>query len=506
MLFIGLHMTLFQVIGYDLSRFIGDLGDSRFILAIVEYNFQWMIGNYNNYWEGFFMYPDVEVISYSDNLLGVLPIYAFFRLFGIDYMTSFQLLLISCHVLNYCVCYICFFKLSNNSFASALGAFLFSFSIILNGMHNHPQFTFRFCIPLFFYFFYNYLTSKQVKYLLFTTLALTFQFYLGIYLGYFLLLIAIFFAAFFFIVNWKGFEYLKMTLKHILFFSLVLIISVSPLFYYYFKRSLITGYYVNYEYYMQTIPRFTSYLKSFDSSLIWSVFRNTNVNSLYPWFHTLFPGLFVFVTIGFSFYLSLKRNNIILVLFLVLITFISFTLYYEGHTFYGYLMKVPGIKAARVVSRIVAVLIFIVSWMFCLQLALFHQKFLQTRKWLLIIIPLFLVLDNYCLPAGFKSFSKQESTERVSYVKAKVENQAGNKNLKVLAYLSEKQKDIHLIHIDAMLCALEMNKKTINGYSSSCHRDFGQFWDLADSVSLNHWCEKMKVSMDSVIVVREDAF
>src|ERR1043166_798221 len=75
----GLHLFFFRLTGYDLGRMIGDEGDSRFIMALTEYDYQWLLGHYTDYWEGFFMYPDHEVISYSDNLLGILPFYATFR-------------------------------------------------------------------------------------------------------------------------------------------------------------------------------------------------------------------------------------------------------------------------------------------------------------------------------------------------------------------------------------------------------------------------------------------
>ncbi len=74
LLFCGLYASVFQITGFNLQRIAGDLGVySQFIISIVEFNYQWLIGNYNSYWDGFFMYPDSEVISYSDNLLGSLP-------------------------------------------------------------------------------------------------------------------------------------------------------------------------------------------------------------------------------------------------------------------------------------------------------------------------------------------------------------------------------------------------------------------------------------------------
>ena len=101
----GLHITVFQTTGYNLKHIIGDLGDSRFIISITEFNYQWLKGSYSNYWDGFFMYPDKEVISYSDNLLGITPFYTLFRVIGFNYLTAFQLLNILCHILNFVCCF-----------------------------------------------------------------------------------------------------------------------------------------------------------------------------------------------------------------------------------------------------------------------------------------------------------------------------------------------------------------------------------------------------------------
>ena len=450
------------------------------------------------------MYPDKEVISYSDNLLGITPLYALFRLTGFDFLTSFQLLIILCHILNFTFCFFCFYKLIDNKYAAACGAFIFAFSIILDGIHNHPQYTFRFCIPLFFYFLYNYLNTFSFKYLFYSAVFLALQFYLGVYLGYFLLIISIAFVFCHFLFNYPNLINFKKFGRQSLQAVPVLAIPLIPLFYFYYKRSQITGYYTDYDFYMQTIPRLSSYFKSFPGSITWSFLTNTNVNSKYEWVHILFPGILIFISIIMSVYLIFKGENkkLYLTLLLTLFIFILFTINYNGHTLYGYLMKIPGIKAARVVSRVVTVLIFFGGWLVCLNISYLQIKFSKYSKVLIIVLPVILFFDNYCFPHEFKTFDKKECRSRINIIKQKISVRSPYKAFAYIPKLegAEVENAPHY-HIDAMLCALELKWKTVNGYSSSAHKLYGPFWRKIDSTSLANWCTNMNLSIDSVLLV-----
>jgi len=502
LLLLGLHITVFQLIGYDLKNIIGDLGDSRFIISIVEYNYQWLSGNYENYWDGFFMYPDKEVISYSDNLLGITPLYGLFRVMGFDFLTSFQLLMIACHILNFVFCFYCFNKFTGNKYAAASGAFIFAFSIALNGVHNHPQYIFRFCIPLFFYFFTTYLNTYNLKNLLYSVFFLILQFYLVIYLGYFLLITAGLFFLIYFLFTSPDIQKLKKLAVHSIPAILVFGLCLFPVFYFYYKRNQITGYYTDYDFYMQTIPRLSSYLKSFPGAISWSFLNNTPVNSKYEWVHILFPGIIVFTSLFFSVYLAFKKQKLYAIILFVLFVFILFTINYNGHTLYGYLMKIPGIKAARVVSRVVIVLIFFGAWLLCLNVKYILENFNAAKKIIIFLLPLLLFFDNYCRPSGFKTFNKSECMNRINKIEQKITGISNYKSYAAFAYIPGTKKDSYIYHIDAMLCALKLKIKTVNGYSSSAHKAYGTFWRDIDSTSLIGWAKAMNLAMDSVLIMK----
>lgn len=501
LLIAGLYLQVFQISGFNLQRIAGDLGDTRFIMAIVEFNFQWLSGNYKDYWDGFFMYPDQEVISYSDNVLGSLPLYALFRFSGADYLYTFQLLVLVSHAMNFFAAYFCFLKMGAQPLSAALGAFIFSFDLALSFLHNHPQFSFRYAIPFCFLFLHTYLQGAQKKHLLYALLALVFQFYLGVYLGYFLFLAAVVYTISYNLIHNRQWQKLKVQVIDLLKTGPVALLLIGPLIYYYIKRGLITGYYNDYNYYMQTVPRPGSYFKAFDGSTTWEFLRKTDVYSDFSWQHPLFPGALVLLSLIFSIWLSFRGNRQFLILSISLFLIISFTTYYEGHTLYGYLMKIPGIKAIRVVSRLICLLVFFAGWLLCLQ----SDLLLKTKPWLktalYLLLPLLLVVDNLSNSSHYKSFSMEECRTRVDRLAQKVNERAPVDRDKILVFLQKDSGNVDFHQLDAMLCALQFGLRTVNGYSSSCHRYYGPFWRKPDLVSLRMWSREMRIDPLQLLVL-----
>ncbi len=507
LLVIGLHSFFFQYYGYDLKYMIGDMGDARFIASIVEYNYQWLIGNYDKYWDGFFMYGDKEVISYSDNLLGSLPLYALIRCTGIHFLTAFQLLILLFHVLNFSCAHFFFKKTTQNKYAAATGAFIFAFSIMLMGVYNYPQFVFRFCIPLFFYFFQRYLTSKKSKDLFWSIFFLVFQFYLGVYIGYFLLFFAfIYFVSYFIFTEPRpSFVQLKNQVAQLIVGFVVFLLGLMPIMYFYYKRKLSNGYYTSYDEVLETVPHISSYLKSFPDSFSWQIIQNTSINSKYGWFHFLFPGGLVFIAIVFSIYLVIKKNNktLYLILLSTLLLFLVLTTEYNKVTLYKYMFDfVPGFKAIRVVSRIVIVAIFFGAWLVSLNLTYVFTNLKKKSYVVIFMLPLILFLDNYVSPKSVNVTQKQITINKIIAIKAKLKKHPNYKNYRVFAYIPYKVNDPSKIQIDAMLAAVYLKMKTINGYSSSCSGKFGLVWSKCDSESVSNWCKDANINIESILVIR----
>lgn len=452
------------------------------------------------------MFPDKEVISYSDNLLGITPFYVLFRVWGTDYLTAFQLLIFLCHVLNFLTCFYALHKLTGNKYAAATGAFIFAFSLALNGIHNHPQFTFRFCIPLFFYHLHQYLTARNLKSLLYSVAFLVLQFYLGVYLGYFLTLFGALYFLSFNLAHYKSFSW-QMLEKYVIHIGISAggaIVTLLPIFYFYYKRNQITGYYTDFNQVLATIPQIPSYFKSHSGSVMWHSLSATPVLSEYSWFHTLFPGALVFACLFASVYLVAKNYNkqlLISILLLLLLAF-ALTTNFNGNTFYDNLLHIPGFKAIRVVSRLILVLLFPFSWIVCLTVKYVFDCYSKAAKIVIMLLPVILFADNFCKAESFKTFSKSECRQRIDAIKNKILSHPDYKNYSAFAYIPASNEEAYKLQIDAMLCAVNLKWKTVNGYSSSCHGKFGPVWENHDSTSVVTWLKEMNTDYKSVLFVK----
>ena len=118
------------------------------------------------------MYPDKRTLTYSDNLLGTLPLYIFFRLLSFDRETSFQLWFLLICALNFISAFLCFKKLKFNLYLSAIGAYIFAFSLTFIAQIGHVQMIAIFCIPWIFYYLIRFFNSWDAKHLGFLVLIL----------------------------------------------------------------------------------------------------------------------------------------------------------------------------------------------------------------------------------------------------------------------------------------------------------------------------------------------
>ena len=97
----GIWFISLGAVHFDLVFYPGDLGDARFNNYLLEHGYRYLVGQDKYFWNADFMYPEAEVISYSDNLLGTVPFYALCRVFGADRETAFQIWYLLMVVLNY---------------------------------------------------------------------------------------------------------------------------------------------------------------------------------------------------------------------------------------------------------------------------------------------------------------------------------------------------------------------------------------------------------------------
>ncbi len=182
---IGMIYFPITLMNWDLSFIPGDLGDARLNNYLLEHGFLWLIGEVHIFWNAPFFYPALNVMAFSDNHLGSLPIYTFFRLLTFDRETAFQLWILVLFSLNFISCYYILRQFKFSPFSAGAGAFVFTFSLPVNARLGHAQLLPRFLVPFGFYYAWRYLNTSHLKYLIGLSLSIVWQLYCTIYIGIF---------------------------------------------------------------------------------------------------------------------------------------------------------------------------------------------------------------------------------------------------------------------------------------------------------------------------------
>lgn len=361
---LGIGLVNLNLTGLNFTFYPGDLVDARFNAYILEHGFQYLTGQNDTYWNAPFMWPEKEVISYSDNLLGSVPIYAAFRIFRFDVLTSFQLWFLLVFFLNYLSCYVFLKWLFSNPYAAIAGALVFAFSIALQSQMAHAQAFPRFFIPIAFLFLLKFGKEWKPEYFLLSILCLTAQFYTAIYLG-FLTMTSL--AVGFMLVPFFGHRTLVIKLKNIWWWLKMLAYTalnaglLYVLFEPYVRRSegMIAP---EFDAIFYTIPELKSFVYSKVGSLSWTSLEHTlwlKIPGYYD--HEIFPGgLMLLGCLVLLIYLitrwKMASSNIKILSVTGLITFFLF-LRIDDWSAYKLLFEIPGYGAMRAMHRIIGVLL-----------------------------------------------------------------------------------------------------------------------------------------------------
>ncbi|MEO8733348.1 MAG: hypothetical protein ABI373_03355, partial [Flavobacteriales bacterium] len=190
----GMWSVPIAVLGPQQTVIPGDLGDARFNNYVLEHFYRYATGKEHSYWDAPFMYPYTNTIALSDNLLGTAPIYAAIRSIGFSRESALQLWIVVLFALNFWCCFIALRKWVGVDVLAACGAYIFAFGIYNMSQMGHAQVFPKFMVPLAFWFLWRYLARGGLKWFAFTVLAVVYQFYCGMYLG-FMLIYGLFFLA-----------------------------------------------------------------------------------------------------------------------------------------------------------------------------------------------------------------------------------------------------------------------------------------------------------------------
>ncbi len=511
---IGLYFIVFNIIGTSFSHYPGDLGDARLNTYFLEHAHLFITGQEKSFWNAPFMYPEKDVISYSDNLLGTAPFYIIFRLLNFDRETSFQLWFVLMAILSYASCYFLLKLLFKNNYAAAIGAMVFAFSMALQSQLTHAQTFPRFPIPLAFAMLVLFIKDFSPKYFFLTILVTVYQLYCGIYLGLMLMIpISVMFLLVF-IFHWKKFIQHLRNLKWLGWISISLIINVLitlPLILPYIARSKMVGM-NSYEHILPTIPTFLSFFYSQKGSLIWDFLSNIGVDIPAFWDHQIFAGglanicliiLMILVLIKISTKNKLDQfvidDNLKILTLTTIITFLLF-IRFENYSLYKFVFSLPGFGSMRSITRIINIeLIFYAITVAFIVRNLLNNKYKLSMIWF-ILIASFVVADNYYKEASSYRTEKFVAQSRVKFLMEKMKD-IPEKSVVSYEPIEIKTNCVEY-QLDAMLAAQSLNLISVNGYTATSPGTYTNYWKNLDSASRMSWFKVNNVLDTKVYVIK----
>ncbi len=439
-LFVGLFI-LFCPQLLDFSLLPGDLGDSRFVNYIFEHTYLFLTNDsfHNSFFNPPFFYPNLNVLSYSDIVLGLSLIYYPFRFFGINPETSLQITVIIASILNYLSFFLVskkIFKFSN--LTSGLISFLFAFSLSRHLSVWHIQLSSQFLSVFSFYFFVKGVKNKNKLDFLISGAFLSLQFWTSYYLTWFFIF-GVFLVCAIFLLNKNTYkiilDFIKINISGILIFSGSFLILSSNLIYHYF---LVPKHSFEYTWRWAIKPLSFFVSNSFLNSFFTPETSGLNIEN------TIGTG--IFTTILFVLALihnkKFKIQTNLFIIFLIFL-FSSSPLSYPVYAFF------IGGAAIRAMGRV----IFILLPVFCVVLG----QFLDNKKVSTILLISILIVAEQ-IPSSYDYlYKKGETEERIS--KYSIPDDCSAFYIKGKNYLEVNS------NIDAMFLSNKLKKPTMNGYS-----------------------------------------
>jgi hypothetical protein len=497
LLVLGLYLTPLKIFGPNWAYVPGDMGDARFNNYILEHYHLYEKGKLAAFWDAPFLYPQKNVIAYSDNLLGTAPLYSLFRKNGCDRETAFQWWILSLFVLNYLACFGALFLWSRDSILSAVGAYIFAFSIMLVGNIYNVQTLPRFILPFLFYWFWIYLHKKDSRFLLYFLLGLVFQFYCGIYLGFLSLYLFLFMGIAYFLIYrdvyfFKQFKSRRIIKEHLV-YLLLAFVCFFPLIQPYLEVSKTTQP-EPFAFTLKTVPTLFSYFFTSDAPVLWKFLYDPGTKLFdFFWCHFLFIGALPWIGILLSIAVFVRKmgtadqRRFLSFLLLSLGLSFLFCLNFFGFSLYELIWHLPGFASMRSVNRIIntELVLFILVFVFVFIRLKETHSFITYVVWLL---PLLVVADNALDETKIMRYAKVESQKEIGLVKQKIASQL-LPNFRAIAYLPDSISNVVDFHLNTMLASQELGIACVNAYTGHFPSEYVAFFQQVNREGLLGWCK-----------------
>ena len=461
----------------SLSKMAGDVGDNRLNNYFLENIYLFLAGRSDSLWHLRFYSPFPFVLGFSDNLFGSAPVYLLARAMTGQSDTAFQVWYLFGFFANFWAAYYSLRRLGNTVIASVVGALVFSFTLPVTAQSGHAQLHYRFGVPLSVVAFLFFLDRKNWWELVAAGGWLVWQFYCGIYIGFFTLLLLAALVAVYcirafrsgksaraaelhqFLSQWRS---QSPTGRRQVMGSLVaLLLLVALLFYPYFRVSQLYGASRSFEEIASMLPRPQSYFLS-DGSWLWSSHSKIFAEIPMRHEHQIFIGLVpLLLAVAGLLVGSSKRNGPAFPLLSgSLLSLMVVTLHLGGASLWYFFAKLPLASAIRAMVRIELVFLFPAAY-----LAALAVDYLTARSSVWSRICLFLAIPALILECAATRMSMSEKAawrERDSLVES-----VFPKDLppNPIVFFAQPNADWITSELDFMWAALRHGVRTMNGYS-----------------------------------------
>lgn len=448
-------------------------------MYVLEHGYRWLVRLDGSFWSAPFFYPAPNVIAYSDNHLGSFLFYSVFRILGAGRETAFQLWIISIFALNYFVTYFALKRQKFHLIGATAGAYLFTFSLVMAVQLGHIQLAPRFMVPVAFWMAYVFVESGSIKSFVLLLAACAYQIYLGIYVGYFLILsLGLFFVVLFIhrsrlrairsFIATRGVR--NFCLKALGYASVCIgfVLVLVPLILPYYRAQQESGGRA-WEEVAPMLPRWQSYLYG-PESILWGRIMHFGDHLPMEQEHHIFFGFIPYFAILVFLYLFLRKRLPLserplgIAMMSVLLGIGVLTFCWRGFSLYHYVWTyLPGAGGIRAVTRIILVLMYPAAWILAATVSYFMDQQLVVRAhWIAgfagMSILTLVVADQ---DASVASMSKRESKTRVARLKATVGHPKGS-----ILWVSNRRGEFFIYRqLDAMLAAQDLGMNVVNGYS-----------------------------------------
>ena len=469
---------------YTRNTFIGDVGDARLNMYVMEHGYQAMHHRSVRFWDAPFFYPQKNVIAYSDHHLGNLPLYSAFRVLKLKREAAFQYWTLATLALTYLSGYLALRHFGAGRLAAGLAAYVFAFGLPVQGQAGHCQLLPRYLLPWVFVCASRLAALGKTRDFAWLVVLMVGQMYIGIYCGILTALpLAGFLLATFllgerraFLRNMTGSGRTLEVRAAILFVAAV---SLLPMAIPYGAAAREVGM-RSWEEITWMLPRLNSWLYPPPESIAWNWMRDLGLfgfrNLPYANEHQIFVGLTMLLSLLVWPFLKLSSHRLALLAnraWWALVFCFVLTLTVWDWTLWSLVFPLPAFGAVRAVTRIALYMLFPMAMVLAATLDTLivwaRPKFSDALEGKAkaagagCLLALFVFVDNGVTGVIKTSFY----TANLGVSRIKTALKAINPGRDYVFWVCQRDTEdpLYKVSLDAMLAAQDLGVPTVNGYS-----------------------------------------